>query len=328
MKQFKFFFPCLLLLASCTQDAALQEKEALEIRLSAGIGSLEASGATRGVINEDYAKQLDVSFARIDQTGTTSWQAYTGIANPLAATRAAGTGAGQRDITFTEKQFYQNGETDNGTKLIGWYPGGTWKQADGSVTFDISTGTVDVMLTREVEGNKAETEQFGTAGHTFTFNHLLTQVTVKAFASVDGTAAMWGNVTSVKVKGQPTTCTVTLPGQTPAWGTTKQDLLLKNPADDSDMTAANLNDVKEANPVTLGYAMFQPTTTKTLTLVVTTEKGGTRDVTVTLPGTTNPNNFAAGTAYTVTLNFKSTEVVPTASISAWQTGASIPTVDL
>ncbi|CAK7078817.1 MAG: hypothetical protein PARBA_03293 [Parabacteroides sp.] len=323
MKQFKFFFPCLLLLASCTQDAALQEKEALEIRLSAGIGNLEASGATRGVINEGYAQALDVSFARIDQLTGGSWPAYTTVASSLAATRTGG--VGQQNITFTEKQFYQNGETDNGTKLIGWYPN-TGTYTNGAVAFDISKGTVDVMLTREVTGDKAETEQFGKDGHTFTFNHLLTQVTVKAYASVDGTAAMWGNVTSVKVKDQPTTCTVTLPEQTPtAWGTTAH-LLLKNPTDDSDMTAANLNDVKEANPVTLGYAMFQPTTANTLTLEVITEKGGTRDVTVTLPG--NTGTFAAGTAYTVTLNFKSTEVVPTASISAWKTGAPIPTVDL
>lgn len=323
MKQFKFFFPCLLLLASCTQDAALQEKEALEIRLSAGIGNLEASGATRGVINEDYAKPLDVSFARIDQLTGGSWPAYTTVASSLAATRTGG--VGQQGITFTKQQFYQNSEADNGTKLIGWYPN-TGTYTNGTVAFDISKGTVDVMLTREVTGDKAETEQFGKDGHTFTFNHLLTQVTVKAYASVDGTAAMWGNVTSVKVKDQPTTCTVTLPEQTPtAWGTTAH-LLLKNLTDDSDMTAANLNDVKEANPVTLGYAMFQPTTANTLTLEVITEKGGTRDVTVTLPG--NTGTFAAGTAYTVTLNFKSTEVVPTASISAWQTGASIPTVDL
>lgn len=325
MKQFKFFFPCLLLLASCTQDAALQEKEAVEIRLSAGIGNLEASGATRGVINEDYAKPLDVSFARIDQLTGGSWPAYTTVANPLAATRVGG--AGQQGITFTTQQFYQNSEADNGTKLIGWYPN-TGTYTNGAVAFDISKGTVDVMLTPEVTGNKAETEQFGTAGHTFTFNHLLTQITVQAYASVDGTAAMWGNVTSVKVKGQPTTCTVTLPKQTPtAWGTTA-DLLLKNPTTDLDMAVADLNNSSQTSPVTLGYAMFQPTTANTLTLEVITEKGGTRDVTVTLPGTTNSNNFAAGTAYTVTLNFKSTEVVPTASISAWKTGAPIPTVDL
>lgn len=324
MKQFKFFFPCLLLLASCTQDAALQEKEAVEIRLSAGIGNLEASGATRGVINEDYAKPLDVSFARIDQLTGGSWPAYTTVASSLAATRTGG--AGQQGITFTKQQFYQNSEADNGTKLIGWYPN-TGTYTNGAVAFDISKGTVDVMLTPEVTGNKAETEQFGTSDRTFTFNHLLTQVTVKAFASVDGTAAMWGKVTSVKVKGQPTTCTVTLPEQTPtAWGTTAP-LLLKNPDTDLDMTAADLNGVTtEARSVTLGYAMFKPTTTPSLTLEVTTEKGGTRDVTVTLPG--NTGTFAAGTAYTVTLNFKSTEVVPTASISAWQTGASIPTVDL
>ena len=324
MKQFKFFFPCLLLLASCTQDAVLQDKEALEIRLSAGIGNLEASGATRGVINEGYAQALDVSFARIDQLTGGSWPAYTTVASSLAATRTGG--VGQQNITFTKQQFYQNSEADNGTKLIGWYPGGTWKQADGTVTFDISTGTVDVMLTREVTGDKVNT--FGTSDHTFTFNHLLTQVTVKAYASVDGTAAMWGNVTSVKVKDQPTTCTVTLPGQTPtAWGSTAH-LLLKNPKNDTDMATVDLNGSSDTSPVTLGYAMFKPTTTPSLTLEVITEKGGTRDVTVTLPGSTNPNNFAAGTAYTVTLNFKSTEVVPTASISAWQTGAPIPTVDL
>lgn len=324
MKQFKFFFPCLLLLASCTQDADLPDNGAVEIRLSAGIGSLDASNATRGVVNADYAGSLNINFARIDQSADASWPVYTTVAAPLAATRAAG--AGQQGITFTTPQFYQTAETNNGTKLIGWYPPeSTYKQSDGTVTFDISKGTSDAMLTQEVAGDKVNV--FGTGGRTFTLNHLLTQVTVKAFASGDATASLWGKVTSVKVKGQPTACTITLPGQAPTAWTGAVDLLLKNPANDADMAATNLNGVAEASPVTLGYAMFKPTATPSLTLEVTTEKGRTRDVTVTLPGGSDPNYFAAGTAYTVTLNFKSTLIEPTASISAWKTGANVP-VDL
>lgn len=321
MKQFKFFFPCLLLLASCTQEAVLPDNGAVEIRLSAGIGSLDASNATRGVVNADYASPLEVYFVRVDQAANGSWPAYTTVAiTPLAATRAGG--AGQQGITFTTPQFYQTGETNNGTKLIGWYPLGVYNYMAEKVTIDISNGTTDVMSTPEVTGDKVNT--FGTGGRTFTFNHLLTQVTVKAFASGDATASLWGKVTSVKVKEQPTNCVIPIPNSSSTTWSGQADLLLKNPADDTDMAATNLSGVAEASPVTLGYAMFKPTTTPSLTLEVTTEKGGARIVKATLPGGSTPNYFAAGTAYTVTLNFKSTLIQPTATISDWKTGPDVP----
>lgn len=317
-----------LFLASCSRESALPEGGALEIRLSGDIGSLTASAATRGVINDDHAQTLAVSFARIDQSEDGGWPAYTTVSEPLAATRAAG--SGQQNIGFTRAQFYQTRQDNNATKLIGWYPAdAAYTQAEGKVTFDISSGTTDVMLTEEVEGNKEAAQQFGASGKTFTFNHLLTQVTVKAFASVDETASKWGKVTSIKVKGQPTQCIVTLPGQTPTWGSATQNLPLKNPADDTDMGQIDLSGkTASSSAATCGYAMFKPTADENLTLEVTTELGGTRDITVTLPDAASPRLFAAGTAYTVTLEFKSTKVEPTASIGAWTPSGSNPSVDL
>lgn len=316
-----------LFLASCSQTEGLPEGEAVEIRLSGNIGSPTASVGTRAVVDQAFytANALSVNFLRIDQNTDGSWPAYTTVASPLAATRVAG--AESAAINFTTPQYYLVGTANNSTKLIGWYPAtATYTQAEGKVTFDISGGTTDVMLTNEVTGSKDS--KFGTAGKTFTFNHLLTQVTVKAFASVDETASKWGKVTSIKVKDQPTECIVTLPTQAPAWGATTQNLLLKNPADDADMGEIDLNGKTTAgNAATCGYAMLKPTADENLTLEVITEKGGTRDVTVTLPDAADPKLFAAGTAYTVTLNFKSTIVEPTATISTWKTGSDI-SVDL
>ncbi|WP_455592285.1 fimbrillin family protein [Bacteroides sp.] len=316
MRLFKSFFPCLLLLASCSQESVLPEGGSLEIKLSGGIGSLEASASTRGVVNGDYAAALSVSFARVDQNEDGTYPAYNSVFAPLSATRAGG--SGQTNIGFTKAQFYQTRAENNNTKLIGWYPQVTdgSSYADGVVTFDISKGNVDVMLTQELTGNK--TAKFGDAGKQFTFNHLLTQVTVKAFGDA-AAATNWGKITSIKVKGQKPTCKVTLPDRSPAFEGAAANVLLKNA--DMDMAALAIPN-GTSNAATCGYALFPPTADKNLTLEVTTERGGVRDITVALPSGADPQYFAAGTAYTVTLEFSSTEIEPSAKIGAWTDGGS------
>lgn len=327
MKRFKILksFITLLLLASCSQSEGLPDASPVGIHLSGDVGGVAASATTRSVVGKDYftANNLDVCFLRIDQGLNGVWQSYTDVAAPLAATRAKG--AGVTAISFADAQYYLVGNEHNATKLIGWYPkSGVYAQATGKVTFDIGSGTTDVMLTNEVQGDKVN--KFGTAPRTFTFGHLLTRITVKAFASVDVTASKWGKVTAIKVKGQPTECRVAVPNRTPTWGETTQSLLLRKVADDAVMSDIDLNDIGTSDAaVVCGYAMFKPTAGNVLTLEVTTEKGGVRDITVGLPAGADPQHFAAGTAYTVTLEFKSTLIAPTATITDWTNhGDKIP----
>ena len=312
----RLLFACLLF-ASCSQESIIPSTDAEEIRLSGGINGLSASAVTRGAIDKDYSQNLSIRFARVDQGEDGSWPAYTTVATPLEATRAGG--AGQTNIGFTKPQYYLTRQDNNNTKLLGWYPASTYKQSDATVTFDISGGTTDVMVTGEVIGNKVD--KFGDSERTFTFSHLLTRVSVRAFGDASA-KDNWGVIKSVKVKAQPTSCILKLADLTATWSGSS-DLALKNSTNDAAMGDVSLDGkTTTANTASCGYALFKPTATASLTLVVETSQGGSRDVTVTLPAGATPQYFAAGTGYTVTLEFKSITIVPTAAITAWKTDSS------
>lgn len=310
-------FASLLLLASCSQAPESLSDGSLEIKLNGDIGTAVTS-TTRGVVNKDHASALDVAFARIDQQTGGAYPAYTTVTKALEATRAGGTGI--TGITFNESQYYQSSLTNNKTKLIGWYPVGTL--ANGVITIDISNGTTDAMLTNEVEGDKMNT--FGGLNRTFTFKHLLTQVSVKAFAD-DQVETVWGEIKSVKVKSQAPNCVVTLPTQTPTWSGAPVDVALKNITNDAAMSNVSLvGKTTSGSAVACGYAMFPPTTGKSLSLSVETTKGGSYDVSVNLPASANPQFFGAGRAYTITLEFQSSAftIAAKADIAGWITDNS------
>ena len=312
----RLLFACLLF-ASCSQDSVFPDTNAVEIHLSGDISGLSASTLTRGVIDKDYTQTLNVCFARLDQNGDGSYPAYTTVSAPLAATRAGG--PGQTIIGFTKAQYYLTRQDNNNTKLLGWYPAGSYDQANATVTFNVSSGTTDVMLTQEVTANKVD--QFGASGRTFTFSHLLTRVSVKAFGDASAKDT-WGAIQSVKVKGQPTSCVLALADRSTTWSGSA-DLVLKNPTGDAAMGNVSLEGKTASNnTASCGYAMFKPTAGNSLTLIVTTEKGGSRDVVVTLPGDAS-SSYASGTAYIVTLEFKSTIISPSAGITAWGTGSDV-----
>lgn len=78
----------------------------------------------------------------------------------LPATLAANTGevSSEAAISFATSQYYLSRETNNNTKLVGWYPRAV--PAAGVVTLNIDGGT-DIMLTQELEGCKVAESRFG-----------------------------------------------------------------------------------------------------------------------------------------------------------------------
>lgn len=315
-------------LASCSQDSTetvvpQPEDNLVELNLTGGIATSVTTDATRAVVNTAYftANDLDVLLARIDQNNTTgNYPAdYSGAA-ALPAKRIKGTG--NTAITLTTPEYYLPGDANNKTKLIGWYPAGAL--AGGKVTFALD-GMTDVMLTNEVEGDKSVAGQFGVAGKEFNFKHLLSQVKVQAYAINDDVAGKWGAITSIQLKGQSTQCIVTLPVQTPGWGATKQPLTLKALANDGAVGNVALTDKTTDSPAECGYTLFPPTTGSTLTLTVTTEKGGARDVPVDLGAS---KTFAAGVAHTIKLKFTADDIQPKAGITDWTDYGTITDVPL
>ena len=126
------------LLGGCSKDESLKSEpgpvpgpDRIEIRLSGGIALSDAGSkalaslpATRAVVDANHEADLRVSFARIDQNGADGgWPSYT-TASVLGATckgNAAGV-TGATSIVFDVPQYYLVRETNNGTKLVGWYP--------------------------------------------------------------------------------------------------------------------------------------------------------------------------------------------------------------
>ena len=200
---------------------------------------------------------------------------------------------------FDVPQYYLVRETNNGTKLVGWYP---QAEAAGGVVAWTIDGVSDVMLTDELEGNKNADARFGTAGKIFEFAHCLTQLKVWAYAVDEAAKNVWGTIPEggIVLKSQFPTCKVELPATVTFEGI---------PAD------LALPAKKEADAAACGYALVAPIAVGgTLTLSVATSEGGTRDVPLTLPAA----GFGAGKAYDVVLKFTSTQITPQATISPWE----------
>lgn len=323
------FFACnfFLLMGACSQEESPSSSSlsASPILLSGSMGGSDISASTRGVLDGSSTTAINVSFIRRDQGTDGSYPSFATL-SPVKATRAAVAGTAAGNITFEKgsEQYYLVRETNNNTALLGWYPqvGAGCTYANGVITFSgIADGVTDIMLTKEQTGNKT------TAVSSFVFEHVLAQIQVKAKA-VDATAAAnWGKVTGITLKGVKGTCVVTLPTATtvsttlltPDFGTaTTTNIALKAIGSDTQIA------LTAAIPTTAGtvgsafcYGLFPPTGGNTLALDVVTEKGGTRSVTATLSSGT----ITKGNIYTVTLEFKSTDITPTATISSWGTGS-------
>ena len=340
------------LIAGCTADAPIEVENdhgLVEIKLNGGVNAITVSAATKapidGMVNgtDNWSGDLSVSFARADEGATVyaGWQA-----NALAAKvgKTKNTNTTVHPITFDPSVYYlSNGKK---TKLIGWYPqvntggGDAFDATARTVTFAAATmnGKTDYMVTDPVAGDKVAATQIKTV----TFNHLLMQMSVKAYTPDTKVQAIWGGIKSVSIKGLQQKCVITLPESTAALTTKASavfsdtptnptDLLLvrANFEDNSDITYSNdaplaLGVGASSNAVLAGYAMFAPQADKDIILIVETEKGRKQEATVKAP----QDGFLAGCSYEVVLKFSGSGIAPTVTITDWVTGAPVREVEL
>ncbi|WP_075558354.1 fimbrillin family protein [Parabacteroides timonensis] len=151
----------------------------LTVRLEGTIGL-----STRAVIGSDCEEELEVVFARQDET-TASAESY-GEWSVCKAVREGG--VGNRPIVFDEPQWYPPDGRD--IHLHGYYPAGngTVDVQAGKVTFAIN-GKTDIMATGCLSGSTYEPV------HTCTFRHLLTQI---AWICYGDRPELWGVVTKIE----------------------------------------------------------------------------------------------------------------------------------
>ena len=346
-----------VVLAGCSKASldipAPSVGEGVEITLGAeftapgAVSTKTGSVLSRAVIDKDYAGPLYVSFARLDQDET-SGNYPANYANVDSAFLASWQGSLVSDddkatvIKFCDPKFYLSRETNNKTKLVGWYPAYKTQTALGAggvvaITID---GATDIMLTEELEADK--TLRFGnfkgvgdSDNRIFHFSHKLTQLRFFAYGVDNAAPGVWGKIKSIKLKDQLPTCEITLPASVRYSGTAANlPLVQKKASDDSAINygadglafsfdtsvtvgSATEQADREKSATEYGYAMVAPVAKASgLTLVIATEKGGEREVAVTLP----TDGFKAGYAYNIYLRFSAITIEPKATISEWLSG--------
>lgn len=333
MKKIMFMLVAVAAMASsCTQSdvIGLSSDDNVEIRVSAGITSA-VSPSTRavveGMINSNFAEDLDVAFVRADE-GDAGYGDYGGTA--LVGTVAHA----NKTLSFSSPvQYYL--ASGKKTKLIGWYPrsaGVSYTQASREVNFGDIDGKTDMMATVLYEGSK------GTKIPSIAFNHLLTQFSIKVYAPDAATQALWGRVTAITITGKKQNCTITLPEKTanagvavsPTFtGTADLDLVKADPTTPTTAISYPLTlgvGATAASAVLAGYAMFAPQAngTSAVELQINTETGGLQKPTVAIP----TGGFLPGNAYEITLKFSSSAITPTVSVVDWVPVTNTPEVEI
>ena len=292
-------------LGGCTNtEEPVTDGTAQAIEVNAGIAE-----STRAVISSGYTNDLEVSFARLDNPGTTGAQWNTPV---IDAVRTGGTG--NTVLTFEPEQTYLTEEGES--VLIGYYPRKALNSGTAnpvSVTYTIA-GEEDIMATGVQTGslvNKFET---------FTFSHLLTQLQFKCTGST-GAIAKWTAITSIKVKNVATGLKLSLDktkgAQLTATGIADQTLTVKN----CPSTVSAL----DAEKPSTGYLLLYPTANMgTEDLPVSLEVKGTYDgspKTLNVAVSNISEGVKAGYSHLITLTFtEDGKIAVETGISQWQPG--------
>lgn len=263
-------------------------------------GRVEGSAANVSVtIGADYTHALPVAFARIDND-----MSYADVNEALSATRGAG--ASSTEIRFNNPQYYQPvNSTNSESRLVGWFPAVT--PVSGILSFDISEGSTDVLLTQELTGRVDR--PFCEAGDPFLFSHRLCQIIVSVTASSEETVRKWGSLTSVTLKEMPTNYIITLPSTSTVSGTT--DVVLNRRGGTSKMSPVVLS---AGHYVECGYLLTLPQGTS-LTVALTGSSGEQRLIQAPLPA---GEVFCGGYLYQLRLNLDGLQSAPcTLTSSGW-----------
>lgn len=297
------------IMACSDNDQAPQPVPETTVRLEGAIGL-----STRGVIGAGYETDLEVNFARQDESAVS--EGTYGAWGSHKAVRKGG--RGNRPILFAESQSYP--ADGRNIRLHGYYPAEGEPVAvagTGKVFFQID-GATDIMATRLLTGNCFAPVQ------TCTFRHLLTQVRLVCYS--DG-AGDWGSILSIEAIGVHARQGLNLGEETPRLTDVSSPADIKNlPV--QDITNLLIPEVaaNESPPEAQGYLLLpvtpmDGTTEHPLHLRITTTKDGrgnavetVSDVPITIEG-----GLQTGRSHIISLLFTDKGTVQTVhvSVDAW-----------
>lgn len=294
---------------SCSGDDPAQPTLETAVRLEGAIGV-----STRGVISSGYETDLDVNFARQDETaGSAGTYGAWGVHKAVRER-----GGGNRPITFAEPQSYPS--DGRRIRLHGYYPAKGEPAAvagTGKVFFRID-GATDIMATGLFGGNGF------TPVKTCTFRHLLTQIRLACYS--DG-AGDWGSISMIEAIDVHTRQELDLGEETPRLTDISSGEDIKNlPVQEITNLPIPQLSANESPPEAQGYLLLPVTPTDgtaehPLHLRITTTKDGrgnavetVSDILVTIDG-----GFETGKSHIISLLFtgKGAIQMVNVSVDAW-----------
>ncbi|CDB82776.1 predicted protein [Bacteroides clarus CAG:160] len=327
MKKSIFSLLAVVTMAGCTQGDVVElvPNENVEIKLTSS--AIAAETMTRapyeGTIGVNGSLTARVLVSETSGSYTTTY----------ANDKMTFTDNGTTAVGFDTPKYYP---ADNRALYIcGLYPFEDWgTPANDECKFTFN-GSQDVMAAGQKSSTK-NTSKDGTYPQ-LTFNHLLTQLVIKAVAEDDAAITAWGNLTDltltkVGADNPASAVTVTLSTGVADEGTAFATLLtagmsfwVKGAAPETAFTSQTKALTTDGEEV--AYSMVAPlknaTGTADYTLAVKTANSGSTPVTVPVNLRTTGSNAdytasTQGKKFVVLLTFKATEIKASATVEDWK----------
>ncbi len=323
-----------------------------KILLSAMVVAALASCSKRGAENPaDPGNEIKATASALDVTSKApitgnSFSSGAAIARVIASESAASNGDYTKEYQ-SERGGYMNfsddspkgfvnedGTTPNGKTYTGGiesvylsalYPHTGWGDQVTTAPVHVIDGKTDIMATDEIQTAKTKTGELK-------FQHLLTQLQIKARANDEAAIAAWGDITGITLKGAAGTALANQVNvefgnsMKSSCSGNVENLPFFNQNDQSDLSHTLTADemATQSTVATCLAPAVDATSGDEFQLIVTTEQGSTETLDISLKQK-NGNEFSGNTrnhAFTIELTFYATEIVATASIDPWTDAGS------
>lgn len=227
---------------------------------------------------------------------------------------------------FSGNRMYPASDSEQ-LYVRGFYPysADAWSFDATSATFTVD-GKSDIMTTTEMTTSKGQAKE-GTYPQ-LAFTHQLTKLIFKVKAADTQSEQTKVNkmvLSGIQEEKIPTTCKLTFSGNAVAFSGEAETLPVYQDGTDNSFTGLSQELTSTATEVAyvLCPPIANPNTDKDYQLTVTYADNVERTVDIDLKENGNSNSFSqntAGYAFTVTLEFKATEIKATATVTDWVPG--------
>lgn len=270
-------------------DEVVNPKDAkVEIKLKAGVIGIETKAA---ITKDDTFDATIIGWEGEESPAKGTAQTWITTAKNISG------GASDATITLEDKQYYN--PDGKKTFIRGYFPSGT--PTTGKVTFENTTGSVDVILSDLVD---AGTRISSGKNPAITFSHKLSQL--KMNIKKDATLTDDVTLTSITVKNAEVPTGFDIISGTIDYAAAANIQI-------SNINSATINAGENFNPAGDAIMIKPISSTTQITLDIVTNQGTFQDIPVTLSAV----DTNGGTSYKIDLTFKKKEINVTATVTDW-----------